>query len=197
MVSGRARELDGGDHDGAPSLTDPIDAADLARWRAGDEAAFRALYRRHAGVVLAVLRRMVDAADAEDALQEAWLRAARGLGRFDGRSALRTWVIGIAINCAREARRRRGEPSRGEDVESVVAAVRPTGDLRLDLERAVAALPEGYRMVLVLHDVWGHTHAEVAAILGVEEATSRSQLTRARRMVRQGLEGQVEHGRRA
>jgi len=133
---------------------------------------------------------MVGPTDAEDALQEAWLRAARSLDRFDGRSTLRTWLTGIALNCAREGRRSRGGPAPAEaDAPPAPPSGPASGDLRLDLERAVDALPEGYRLVLVLHDVWGHGHAEIAAMLGIAEATSRSQLARARRLVRQRLEG--------
>ena len=125
---------------------------------------------------LAVLRRMVPVADAEDALQEAWLRAAGALARFDGRSRLRTWLVGIAINCARERLRARAGTSAVDPDELVLPP--PSGDLRVDLERALLALPEGFRAVVVLHDVWGHDHAEIAHMLGIEEATSRSQLAR-------------------
>jgi RNA polymerase sigma-70 factor (ECF subfamily) len=142
--------------------------------------------------VLAVLRRATDAGRAEDALQEAWIRAARAVSRFDGRSTFRTWLTGIALNCVREERRRPAAAPAPDDEAALLAALpaREAGTaLRIDLERALHALPDGYRMVVVLHDVWGYDHAEVAHMLGIEESSSRSQLARARRVVRRWLEG--------
>ena len=133
----------------------------------------------------AVALRMLahNAADAEDVVQEAWLRAVGGLHRFRGESALGTWLVGIAVRCALEACRRRRS-----DVESIAtAAQRPSRVDALDLERTIAALAEGYRHVLVLHDIHGYTHAEIGALLGIDEGTSKSQLSRARHIVRQAL----------
>lgn len=163
------------------------DADLVARFRdSGDEAAFRALYARHAPALYAFLRRLAGAA-AEDALQETWLRAARRLGTFRGDSALRTWLFGIALNAARETwRGRDAYPDPGPE-EGVGPA--PAAEASLDLRRAVDALPPGYRAVLLLHDAWGYTHAEVGALLGVDEGTSKSQLAHARAKVRQRLAG--------
>jgi RNA polymerase sigma-70 factor (ECF subfamily) len=135
-----------------------------------------------------VALRMVaqNAADAEDVVQEAWVRAIRGLASFRGESALRTWLVGITVRCALEAVRRR-LPSNASTIEPVAAAARRL-DLGVDLERVIAALADGYRHVLVLHDIYGYTHAEIAALLGVDEGTSKSQLSRARRSVRRALE---------
>ena len=178
--------MDGGNHPdprrGRAAVT-PDDRDLAARFCAsGDEAAFRALYARHAPAVYALLRRLVGD-DAEDALQETWMRAARRLHAFRGESALRTWVIGIAMNAAREIWRGR-EPKSTEEPER---PGHPRADDALDLQHAVAALPEGYRAVLLLHDSWGYTHAEVGALLGVDEGTSKSQLAHARAAVRRRL----------
>ena len=103
--------------------------------------------------------------DAEDAVQEAWLRAVRGLPGFRGDSALQSWLVGIAIECALEVCRRR----RPADVvvDAPAPAARGSVDA-IDLERVIASLADGYRHVLLLHDVHGHTHAEIAELLGIE-----------------------------
>lgn len=148
-----------------------------------DEAAFRRLYRRHTPALYALARRLTaDETLAGDVVQDAWVRAVRGFERFAWQSALRTWLSSIVLNCCRERWQARGD--RFDDV-SLEAAARPDDPhLRLDLERALASLPTGYRTVLVLHDVEGYTHEEIAAHLGVEPGTSKSQLFRARRALR-------------
>jgi RNA polymerase sigma-70 factor (ECF subfamily) len=161
---------------------------DLARRFAasGDEGAFRALYTRHSPAVYALLRRLVGP-DAEDALQETWMRAARRMDGFRGDSAVRTWLFAIALNAAREV-------WRGRESTGMPAPEPHTGPGResaLDLETAVAALAPGYRAVLLLHDAWGYTHAEVGTLLGVDEGTSKSQLAHARAAVRRRLAGRA------
>lgn len=155
------------------------------------EAAFRRIYRRHAPAVYGLLLRLTagDAARAEDCLQDAWLRAIAGLERFAWRSSLRTWLRGIAINCWREGLRdlKRAPLRLVEEDEPTPA---PPAVSLLDiiaLERAVADLPDGYRAVLVLHDVEGLTHEEIADALGIVPGTSKSQLARARAAVRRSL----------
>lgn len=155
----------------------------------GDEEAFRQLFRRHTPRLYAIALRLCAGRpdEAEDAVQVAWLRAARRLDRFEWRSSLATWLTGIAINCVREARRRSVPEVVPADVlERLPAPLVPVGD-RVDLDRAIAALPEGYRDVLVLHDVEGLTHEEIAAALGIAAGTSKSQLFHARRAVRRWL----------
>lgn len=162
---------------------------------ARDEAAFRALYERHTGVLYRFLLRLTGrAADAEEGVQETWVRACRGLEGFQWRSALSTWLAGIAIRWWREEIRRRGgreepyEESRGETGAPGSAPLRGEID-RIDLERALAGLSLGYREAVLLHDVYGHTHGEIAEMLGVDEGTSKSQLSRARRALRARLAG--------
>lgn len=155
------------------------------------EQAFRRLYRRHASAVYALLLRLTagDVTRAEDCLQDAWLRAIAGLDRFAWRSTLRTWIRGIAINCWREGwREDRRAPLRlveGDEPAPDLPDVSPLDVIAL--ERAVAALPDGYRAVLVLHDVEGFTHEEIAEALGIVPGTSKSQLARARAAVRRSL----------
>ena len=155
------------------------------------EQAFRRLYRTHAPAVYALLLRLTagDTARAEDCLQDAWLRAIDGLERFSWRSTLRTWIRGIAINCWREGWRedRRAPLRLVEDSEPEPAAPDVTPLDVIALEHAVAGLPDGYRAVLVLHDVEGFTHEEIAEALGIVPGTSKSQLARARAAVRRSL----------
>ena len=158
------------------------DSVLITRVLARDEAAFRQLYRRHTPAMYAAARRLVsrDAASVEDVVQEAWLRAVRQLSGFRGESSLRTWLVGIAIRCALESCRR-GVVAPEADPEHLAAApVVPP----LDLEAALAALADGYRQVVLLHDLYGYTHAEIAALIGIDEGTSKSQLSRARAALR-------------
>jgi RNA polymerase sigma-70 factor (ECF subfamily) len=163
----------------------------------GDEEAFRLLFRRYTPRLYAMALRLTGRRDqAEDIVQVAWLRAASQIGAFEWRSSLATWLTGITINCAREARRRPApELVAADALERLPAPLAPAGD-RVDLERAIAALPDGYREVLVLHDVDGMTHEEIAAALGIAAGTSKSQLFHARRTVRRWLTPMTSKGER-
>jgi RNA polymerase sigma-70 factor (ECF subfamily) len=160
---------------------------------AGDELAFRQLYRRHTPRLYQLVRRLLGGndADAEDAVQDTWLKAMERLGDFRWECALGTWLCAIGLNVAREHLRRRGrrpEVEWPEGHEPPAAAPLTRVD-PMDLEDAVAALPPGYRTVLVLHDVEGYTHEEIGAALGVAPGTSKSQLFWARQAVRAALGG--------
>lgn len=155
--------------------------------RGSDERPFRTIYRRHTPRLYSLALRLLggDVRDAEDAVQETWIRAVEGLQRFRWESAFGTWLGGIAINVCRDTlrRRRRGREGRWDETEEVVAPAL-SADERLDLERAIAALPDGYRAVLVLHDIEALPHESIAAHLGISVGTSKSQLHRARRALR-------------
>lgn len=157
--------------------------------RDGDEAAFRTLYRRHTPALFRFVLRLVGGreADAEDIVQDAWLRAARGLGEFRWRSSFRTWLTGIALNRTRELLRRDGRTATVPENGPGGRVLPDKVPERIDLERAVGLLPPGYRIVLVLHDVEGFTHAEIGGHLGIAPETSRSQLFHARRTMRRLL----------
>jgi RNA polymerase sigma-70 factor (ECF subfamily) len=152
----------------------------------GDEGAFRSLYRAHAAALYRLAMRLCAGsdADAQDVVQEGWGRAVRGLDGFEGRSSLGTWLSSIVVRCALEHRRadRHGlalplnAPGRSERPEA-----------RLDLERAFESLPEGFRTVLVLHDLEGYRHSDIAELLGITIGTSKSQLSRARARMREIL----------
>jgi RNA polymerase sigma-70 factor (ECF subfamily) len=147
---------------------------------ARDEAAFRTLYRRHTPRLYQVLARILDVrADAEDAAQETWMRAVQGLSSFRWESAFESWLIGIGINVARTMIRRRHDYQ--ELTPDTTPAMTTSLDGRIDMERALVRLPPGQRMVLVLHDVEGWTHEQIAQRLGMAAGTSKSQLFDARR----------------
>jgi len=177
------------------------DAALVARFLARrDETAFRALYREHSAFLYRFLLRWTGGNEtlAEEGVQETWIRAVRALPGFEGRSRFRTWLAGIAVRWHREEARR--DRRQGPwPVEAPAAVPTRSENDRVDLERAIAALPEGYRAALILHDVEGYTHEEAALLLGVDPGTSKSQLSRARRALRDqltgGTHGHHGHGR--
>ncbi|MEM7414338.1 MAG: RNA polymerase sigma factor [Gemmatimonadota bacterium] len=162
----------------------------LQRARDGDERAFRTLYAEHTPGLFRFALRLTGGSDAEseEIVQETWVRAVRSLDRFEGRSNFRSWLNGIAARCAAEAARK---SARFVPNESAVAAAPAPAHVEpaVDLERAVAALPAGFRTVLLLHDLEGYTHAEIADVLGISAGTSKSQLSRARARVRAALGG--------
>jgi RNA polymerase sigma-70 factor (ECF subfamily) len=157
--------------------------------RDGDEAAFRDLYRRHTPAVYQFVLRLAggNEAEAEDVLQEAWLRAARGLGGFRWESAFRSWLTGIALNRVREMARKKKRSLVEVDGEWELPERAVDPGHRIDLERALELLPPGFRTVLVLHDVEGFTHQEIGERLGITDGTSNSQLHGARRAMRRLL----------
>lgn len=149
-----------------------------------DDRVFRQLYRRHTGAMYRIALRwhQGDADAAAEAVQEAWVRVVEGLGNFRWSSTLRTWLCGAVINCCREMQRRSAVkvglvPQQREEI-------RPQPTLRLDIDRALAVLPEGYREVFVLHDLEGYKHGEIGGLLGIAAGTSKSQLSHARSALR-------------
>lgn len=155
--------------------------------RRRDEATFDEIYARHTPYLYRVALRMLDGRqdEAQDAIQEAWIRAVRALPRFRGDSSLRTWLCGIAMNCCRERWRLR-PPINAVELET--ADLRVTGDsdplAAARLQRAIVSLDETGRLAIELHDVLGHTHEEIAVILGIAPGTSKSRLFRARETLR-------------
>ena len=155
----------------------------------GDVRAFEALYRGHAGRVQALCRRLTgDPAQAEDCVQEAFVKAWKSLPSFDGRARFSTWLHQIAVRVTLDQRRKQ---ARRPQLTALTLAEpggdRPENDLRVELEKALAALPEAARHVVVLHDVYGFEHGEIAEMTGTTEGGSRSQLHRARLMLRKAL----------
>jgi RNA polymerase sigma-70 factor, ECF subfamily len=155
--------------------------------RGRGEDAFRALYRAHTPALYALAMRLTggDQGEAEDLVQESWVRALVALPSFGARSELRSWLCGLLVNVRRGRMR---TDWRTVDAPHIEATADTNGPYdALDLERAIGALPEGARDVFVLHDVYGYTHREIAEMLGIVEGTSKSQLTRARTLLRSSL----------
>jgi len=155
----------------------------IRRFAKGDEGAFVALYRRYSPAVYGLLCRLLGPhrAEATDLLQDTWIRAAARLGAFRGESHVRTWLMGIALNCYREWRRRH---NRTDSVELIEVGADATDERDGDIRRVLAGLPDIFREVLVLHDVEGYTHDEIATLIGIEPGTSKSRLSRAREQFR-------------
>jgi len=153
-----------------------------------DERAFCEIYRQHGPALYGFARHLLERdAVVDDVVQEAWLRAVRRLPSFDGRSSLRTWLIGFVVNCCRESWRdaaRHGTEQVADDPLEDAAQPADSHAERLDLERALARLAPGYRTVLLLHDLQGMTHEEIGDLLEIAPGTSKSQLARARQVLR-------------
>jgi RNA polymerase sigma factor (sigma-70 family) len=162
----------------------------------GDVAAFESLYRRHRDRVHGLVWRLCgcNQALAEDVLQETFVRAWTKLHLFRGESLFGTWLHRLAVNVALSdrrirVRRARFESSLDETAERTAVGHRDVhaADHR-DLERAIAGLPERARTVLILFDIEGYGHAEIADITGMAEGSSKAQLHRARKLLREVLE---------
>ncbi|MFN8095052.1 MAG: RNA polymerase sigma factor [Vicinamibacteria bacterium] len=160
----------------------------------GDLPAFERLYRENVRKVFGLCFRLSqDASLAEELTQEVFVKAWRKLSTFRGDSAFSSWLYPMAVNVAlseRRSRRRRDarivpveEPERMEPVPGT-----PKPEAGFDLERALATLPPGARAVFVLHDVEGRTHEEIGSLLNLATGTSKAQLHRARRLLREALE---------
>ncbi|HEV8694525.1 MAG TPA: sigma-70 family RNA polymerase sigma factor [Lysobacter sp.] len=162
----------------------------------GEVAAFEALYRRHAGRVHGVIARLVggQGSRAEDLTQDAFVRAWQALPAFRFESAFSTWLHRLAVNTALmdlRSRKSRPQDEGDEDAFDLLGATDSAGHttaLSMDLERAVASLPPRARAVLVLYDVEGWQHEEIAEQLGMAVGSSKAQLHRARNLLRTRLE---------
>jgi RNA polymerase sigma-70 factor (ECF subfamily) len=179
----------------APSEGDAASDAVLAGQAAdGDSLAFEQLYRRHVRRIHGAIWRLVggNTARAEELTQDAFVRAWQALPQFRHQSAFGTWLYRLAINTALMHLRARagGEDRETDDTALAFEASRGhRTDLVMDLERAVARLPPRARAVLVLHDVEGWKHHEIAQELGMAVGSSKAQLHRARGLLRGWLEG--------
>ena len=176
-----------GEHRPLPELDDPeLVARFLAR---RTESVFRELYRRHTALIYRTSVRLLAGRAglasnaAEDATQECWLRAVRGLPGFNWQSRLSTWLVGIAIRTCAEIARSSAEILDLDDFRDETGAL-GAEELPVeafDIERLLQQVAPGYRAVVILHDLEGFTHEEIAQALHIEPGTAKSQLSRARR----------------
>ncbi|MEM6796766.1 MAG: RNA polymerase sigma factor [Acidobacteriota bacterium] len=187
-------------------LSSPVHSAAATSDRAwveaaqqGDVSAFEQLYRMHCGRVYALCLRLCgEASEAEEMCQESFVRAWQKLDTYRGGSAFSSWLHRLTVNVVLGSWRAKGRyrqrvVSLGEasDLEEPAAERRRVG-LAVDLERAVAALPRGARTVFVLHDVEGLLHREIAQLTGLAVGTCKTQLHRARKLLRSSFEGEAQ-----
>jgi RNA polymerase sigma-70 factor, ECF subfamily len=168
------------------------DAVDATLAASGDAHAFERLYRGHIGRVHSLARRMLSDDEADEAAQDVFVRAWEKLATFRGEAAFGTWLHRLAINVILGRRERRGLQRQryleGDGVLETVAGRRSAPETSMDMESAIARLPDGARQIFVLHDVEGYRHEEIADMLGLATGTSKSQLHRARMALRQHLD---------
>ncbi len=173
-----------------PSSAEPaLPPSVIARARAGDPAALAAVFRRHAPELLAVATRLTASRDeAADVVQDLFVGLPEALAHYRERGQFGAWLrraaVRLALTRLRAARRRRDVPA--DAPPSAAARAEPVLD-RIALERAIGALPESLRVVFVLREVEGYSHAEIAAALGITRAASEVRLFRAVRRLRDAL----------
>jgi RNA polymerase sigma-70 factor (ECF subfamily) len=172
--------------------------ADEAAWiqqaQRNNARAFEALYRMHIDRVYGLCLRMTgNTSEAEDCAQEAFIQAWNKLDKFRGDSAFSTWLHRIAVNSVlgrmRKSKREHDRIMAVAEDAPLPVTTGDTGDMR-DLSEAVDRLPEGARHVFVLHAVYGYSHDEAGAMLGIATGTSKAQLHRAKRLLAQQLKQQ-------
>jgi RNA polymerase sigma-70 factor (ECF subfamily) len=160
-----------------------------------------ALYHQYKRRVYGLVIRIVGQSDCDEVAQEVFVRIYRGLAKFRGDSALGTWIYRLAVNAALShvSKRARRPEASTEVSPELQAPEAPSRDPRLveRIEAALAALPPGYRAIIVLHDIEGLSHEECANILGCRVGTSKSQLHKARAKMRDLLGPELAAERRA
>ena len=162
---------------------------------AGDSRAFERLYREHAGKVYGLCLRLTrDAHLAEDCTQDTFINAWKALPQFQTRSSLSTWLHRIAVNVSLGRRRKASpvmEPAAEDEDGTGGGFVLETPLEVRELETAIGALPDGARDALVLHALYGYSHGEAAEMLGIAEGTCKAQLHRARKLLRERLNMEI------
>lgn len=177
----------------------------IERCKAGDEAAWRRLVEAtQRDVYTLCLRILRDPDDAAEATQDAYLKVWKGLGSFRGDALFTTWLYRVATNAAltrqRSRKRRREHESGGDEVLTQVAAagsVETEASARIDvrvLEQCVDSLPDHYRSVILLRDVYGLSIGEIAAHLKISETAAKVRLHRARKKLKDMMSAQLDEG---
>jgi RNA polymerase sigma factor (sigma-70 family) len=178
-----------------------IDCRLADRAAEGDRAAFEEIYRRYVNRVYGLcLRLTTDVVEAENLTQDTFIKAWFAIAGYAGRGNLGGWLGRVAVNLWRD--QFRATARRGRLMEEVAVEPRHSRDgvidllTGLDLERCIARLPEGGRLVFVFHDVEGYTHREIAELLDLAVGTVKAQLHRARRLLRKMLaeDREAAHG---
>lgn len=152
---------------------------------AGDVEAFERLYLAHCARIHSLARRLLGESEADDATQEVFLRAWRRLHTFRGDAAFGSWLYRLGLRRLLDlGKRMQALRERQSDMARRRRHTQEPREAAIDCEAALLRLPRGARQILVLHDVEGHTHREIAELLGVTVGTSKSQLHRARALLR-------------
>ncbi len=166
----------------------PSDGDLLVRTAAGDRHAFRLLHQRYEAYAFWLARRVLGSpTDAEDAVQEAWVKVFSRANADVPSERVRAWLRTVVVRCCLDHQRRLRRVPDGDEPATDLAETGHGPGLRVDLERAVAALSGDLRTVVVLHDIEGLAHGEVAGLLHITAEASRSRLCRARRQLRRSL----------
>ncbi len=164
----------------------PTDAELMEACKRGNRRAYERLYELHAGRLKSIAFHLVGSrADAEDAVQETFLKVYRAMDGFEGQSSLATWMCRILINCCYDVLRKQQRQSE-QPVRRDVASDSKL-PLKVALNRALERLNERQRIVFLLFEVEGLRHSEIAAVLQVPEGTSRSWLFEAKRELKRSL----------
>ena len=174
----------------------PPPADDVALAAGGDTGAFERVYARHVARVHGLARRMAGPESADELTQDVFVRAWQKLGTFRGDSSFGTWLHRLAVNVIIERFRTLGTQrdrflADGEEMLDRLSSPRGSGDFRMDFDTALTRLPRAARNVFLLHDVEGYKHQEIGDLLGISAGTSKSQLHRARMLMRAHLERRV------
>ena len=153
------------------------------------EKAFRILYKAMTPSLFGIAWRLSSRNKnlAEELIQEMWCIAIRKLPTFEWRSQLKTWLVSILINLSKEHYRLSIKEMVDIDMIKEPVAENSFDPVRMGLERAIAQLPFGYRQIIILHDIEGYKHHEIAEILQIAEGTSKSQLFQARKNLKKFL----------
>ena len=168
------------------------DGDDAVLAAAGDARAFERLYHRHVPRIHNLARRMVGEDLANEVTQDVFVRAWEKLSTFRGDAAFGTWLYRVGVNVILGRRKKLGiwreRYVEGDDVIDRLSTNPKGGETRVDFEVAIQHLPDGARQVFVLHDVEGYKHREIAGQLDITEGTSKSQLHRARMILREHMD---------
>ena len=159
----------------------------VSRASAGDTEAFRELYEIHAPSVFGTASWFLSRRDVEDVVQEIFVHTWRKLHQFQGKSSFKTWLYRLAINILKRHGKSLSKWQTSELLDKNIPQDASSPQLNLELKKAVELLPHGARQVFVLFDIQGFSHREVASMLNISQQTSRSQLHRARMLLRQFL----------
>jgi RNA polymerase sigma-70 factor (ECF subfamily) len=167
----------------------------IARVLKGDVSAERQLYETHVDRVYRLAYRMTgDETMAEDYTQETFIKVFNRLDTFEGRSALSTWIhsvtVSVVLSGLRKVKRLRNREAELDEFTSSAGAVAGADtELKIRLHQAIDALPDDMRMAVIMHDIEGYKHEEIAEIFGIPTGTAKSRLSRAHKALRDDLAG--------